>query len=93
MMKYSIFLIMVLFVLSGCTTQMTQQEAYDIASKSVCMQNGTISEEGSFNENSDTWWFEMETHNGALNCNPACVVYSQNRSAEINWRCTGAIVE
>jgi predicted lipoprotein with Yx(FWY)xxD motif len=42
-----------------------------------------------YNDNSKTWWLGIQiTRPG---CSPACVVY-ENRTAEINWRCTGAII-
>jgi hypothetical protein len=39
------------------------------------------------NEGTGTYWIEMDVEKEG--CNPACVVYPGNRTAEINWRCTG----
>jgi predicted lipoprotein with Yx(FWY)xxD motif len=42
-----------------------------------------------YNNNSDTWWFGLDTVKSG--CAPACVVYESNDTADVNWRCTGAI--
>ncbi len=64
--------------------------ARGIAEASACMEKGTLKEEYIFNENSLTWWIDMEVANAA-GCAPACVVSEPNGEAEINWRCTGAL--
>ena len=70
---------------------MSLEEAYDLAMNSeTCNAEGIISEEGFFNENSKTWWFDLETFEKAPGCNPACVVL-ENNLVEINWRCTGLL--
>lgn len=70
--------------------QMTVADALSIARASSCMDAGDISDvDPVYNENSKTWWLGIQiTQPG---CSPACVVY-ENRTAEINWRCTGLIV-
>jgi predicted lipoprotein with Yx(FWY)xxD motif len=69
---------------------MTVADALSIARASSCMDAGNISDvDAVYNNNSKTWWLDIQiTRPG---CNPACVVY-ENRTAEINWRCTGLIV-
>lgn len=64
--------------------------ARGIAEASACMEKGTLTDQVTFNENSLTWWIDMSVAN-APGCAPACVVFEQNSSAEINWRCTGAL--
>lgn len=64
--------------------------AKGIAEASPCMEKGTLKEEYTFNENSLTWWIDMEVAD-APGCAPACVVSEPNGEAEINWRCTGAL--
>jgi predicted lipoprotein with Yx(FWY)xxD motif len=70
--------------------QMTVADALGIARASSCMDAGNITDvDAVYNNNSKTWWLGIQiTQPG---CNPACVVY-ENRTAEINWRCTGLIV-
>jgi len=70
--------------------KMTAEEALGIARNSSCMDAGNVSGvEAVYNNNSKTWWLDIDMT--MAGCNPACVVYSSG-SAEINWRCTGAIV-
>jgi hypothetical protein len=45
---------------------------------------------GIYNENSKTWWFDANLNATKPGCNPACVVF-ENKTTEINWRCTGAV--
>jgi hypothetical protein len=53
------------------------------------MKEGGLKNFSFYNENSKTWWFDMDVVKPG--CNPACVVFEENRTTEINWRCTGAI--
>lgn len=69
---------------------MTLEEARQAAQASVCTEEGTLTEEASYNENSRTWWIGLEPEEEKQGCNPACVV-SQDGTAEVNWRCTGAL--
>jgi hypothetical protein len=68
-----------------------EAEARTIAEKS-CIKGGEALGEGSYNENSETWWFDANLNTTKEGCNPACVVSAQTKTAEINWRCTGLIV-
>ncbi len=54
-----------------------------------CSSIGDISTEGIYNENSDTWWFDLTSFEEIEGCNPACVVNLPREEAEVNWRCTG----
>jgi len=73
-----------------CT--LTQAQAFEIALNSTCVEEGKIKDSCTCNENSHTYWFEMEVE-GHEGCAPACVVSSATGQAEINWRCTGLIEE
>lgn len=64
--------------------------ARGVAQASACVEKGTLRDEYVFNENSLTWWIDMDVAN-APGCAPACVVSEPNGEAEINWRCTGAL--
>jgi len=57
-----------------------------------CSSIGNISENGIYNNNSKTWWFNLTPFNEKEGCNPACVVSLQNEKAEVNWMCTGLII-
>jgi len=41
------------------------------------------------NEYTSTYWINLDIKKEG--CNPACVVNIANRTAEINWRCTGLL--
>jgi serpin B len=68
---------------------MTLEEATRIAIESECGQKGTLTESYFCNENTGTWWIDLEIDQPG--CAPACVVDVNTGAAEINWRCTGAI--
>lgn len=51
--------------------------------------NGDLSNERFCNDNTGTWWIGFEPDEPKEGCNPACVVFIENETAEINWRCTG----
>jgi uncharacterized protein len=73
------------------TPPMSLDEAKQIASQSAsCMQAGTLQDTAVYNPNSNTWWIDLKA--GQPNCHPACVVDVQTKTAEVNWRCTGAVV-
>jgi putative hemolysin len=72
------------------TPPMSLAEAQQIASQSDCMQVGRTKNTGVYNPNSNTWWIDLDAT--ARGCNPACVVDVATRTAEVNWRCTGAAV-
>ena len=64
-------------------------DALVIAESSQCLIEGQLKETHYCNENSGTWWIDLEAEKPG--CNPACVVDLNSRTAEINWRCTGAL--
>ncbi|MDD4351756.1 MAG: hypothetical protein PHU71_02125 [Candidatus Gracilibacteria bacterium] len=71
---------------------MSEAEARVIAENS-CIKSGESLSSGYYNENSQTWWFDANLNASPAGCGPACVVSADTKTAEINWRCTGAIVD
>jgi hypothetical protein len=69
---------------------MTEAEARVIAEKS-CIKGAEALGAGTYNSNSQTWWYDANLNATRPGCNPACVVSEQTKTAEINWRCTGLI--
>src|SRR5512136_851484 len=72
------------------TPPMSLAEAQQIALQSDCMQVGRLKDTAVYNPNSNTWWIDLDAT--ARGCNPACVVNVVTKTAEVNWRCTGAAV-
>lgn len=72
---------------------LTLREAEEIALNTECTQKGTLTENSFYNENSKTWWIDLEMKEEFKKdfCNPACVISEKTKEAEINWRCTGAL--
>jgi len=72
------------------TSLMTEAEARALAEVS-CIKGGEALGAGTYNPNSKTWWFDANLNATQPGCNPACVVFEETRTTEINWRCTGII--
>ncbi|MBU0982137.1 hypothetical protein KKC94_05605 [Patescibacteria group bacterium] len=93
---YISLLLLTLFAFASCTTppqsSLSEQDAKAIAEKS-CIKGGESISDGYYNENSKTWWFDANLNQVTEGCNPACVVSEETLSAEINYRCTGLIIE
>jgi len=70
---------------------MSHDDAKRIAERD-CINEGESVDDGSYNPNSKTWWFDANLSENKEGCNPACVV-SEDGSTEINWRCTGLVEE
>ena len=68
---------------------MTSSEAITVAKSSPCMTYGNLTSNISYNLNTSTWWINLDTVKAG--CSPACVVY-ENRTADVNWRCTGLVM-
>lgn len=68
---------------------MELKEALIIASASECTKNGALTDHYTCNNNTGTWWIDLDLPKEG--CNPACVVNIENKTAEINWRCTGLL--
>jgi predicted lipoprotein with Yx(FWY)xxD motif len=73
-----------------CEGTLKESEALQIAN-AKCGKEGTLSTVVTFNPNSRTYWIDLTPNEVKAGCSPACVVYEENRSAEINWRCTGLL--
>ncbi|MFH1663988.1 MAG: DUF4382 domain-containing protein [archaeon] len=71
--------------------KLSKEQAREIALESECIQEGQLKENTTYNENSKTWWIDLNVKKQG--CNPACVVSEETGTAEINWRCTGLIPE
>lgn len=71
---------------------LSESEARIIAEKS-CIKGGESLARWSYNENSKTWWYDANLNATKPGCNPACVVSETTKTAEINWRCTGLILD
>ena len=80
--------------LAGCAKTGTQDEmckgmklaeAKQLAVASEC--GDKLKEMHFCNEGTNTWWIDLNIQKEG--CNPACVIHTDNRTAEINWRCTG----
>ena len=69
---------------------LTYEEASGIANTSTCLDEGELTDTYTYNGYTDTWWIDMIIDKPG--CAPACVVYEETKTAEINWRCTGAII-
>ena len=74
-----------------CFVHLNEDQARTIVLNSQCMAVGPIVGEGTYNNNTYTWWFDL--HAQRPGCSPACVVYEANETADVNWRCTGLITE
>ncbi len=82
-------------VLGNEETALTVDEAGLIALSSECAEQGDLLGTGIYNDNTSTWWLDLDMRpaHEKEGCNPACVVGDVTMTAEINWRCTGLIVE
>jgi hypothetical protein len=79
--------LLALLILASCAGQ-GGDDAKQVALSSTCMEYGNLTGESMYNDYTDTWWFEIDAVKEG--CAPACVVY-ENRTAEVNWRCTGLL--
>jgi len=69
--------------------QMSYEQAASIAKNSACAEQGQLEETHYCNTDTGTWWIDLSIEKPG--CSPACVVNANDGSAEINWRCTGAL--
>ena len=89
-----------MFLVAGCTNrgetmyycgEMSAIDARAIALQSDCLNYGILESNMSCNNNTMTWWIDMNPYEEMEGCNPACVVDVEEGTAEVNWRCTGLI--
>jgi hypothetical protein len=64
-------------------------EAQKIFDASQCSREGSAKPEHFCNETTGTLWIDIMAYRKG--CNPACVINVKTKTAEVNWRCTGAI--
>jgi|GEM_PF-1441708 len=64
-------------------------EAKEIAIASEC--GDRLKDTCMCNADTGTWWLDLDIEKEG--CNPACVVNVVTKTATINWRCTGVILE
>ncbi len=69
---------------------MTYEEARAIAENSECVENASLGVDHWCNNVTRTFWIDLNIEKKG--CNPACVVYIDNKTAEINWMCTGLLM-
>ena len=74
-----------------CQGKLAPNQALDIAKNSECTALGTLGGDVTYNNYTKTWWIDLVPKEPKSGCNPACVVWESNNSAEVNWRCTGLI--
>lgn len=68
---------------------MTWTTARELALVSECSDEGNFKEEPVCNEDTGTWWIDLDVYRSG--CNPACVIDITTGDAVINWRCTGLV--
>lgn len=68
---------------------LTYEQAREIAQQSDCVKEGKLTDKYFYNENSKTWWIDLDLEKPG--CAPACVIWEESKTAEINWRCTGLL--
>lgn len=71
-------------------SQISYDEARTIAQNSECVLEGPLKDTYIYNEFTKTWWIDLDASRPSCT-NPACVVFEETLTAEINWRCTGAL--
>jgi hypothetical protein len=82
----------VLYAQGGVPSEkLTLEEAIAIAQNSDCVKEGALTDTYVYNANTRTWWIDLDPYSEHEGCNPACVVYEDRKTAEINWRCTGLL--
>ena len=85
-------ILILFFLLAACAPTaeyckgMSYEEAVNIAKMSECGQ-GALKATHFCNEGTNTWWIDVNLKKEG--CNPACVINTETKQAEINWRCTG----
>lgn len=86
--RISVVFIVLLLIALSCSSRMRLEQARSIAEAGECA--GSLTDRAFYNPSTRTWWIDLDlTKQG---CAPACVIY-ENRTSEINWRCTGLLEE
>ncbi len=71
-----------------CEGSLKESDVRQIA-QDACVSTGNLTGNVTYNANSRTYWIDLDTV--LAGCAPACVVWEDNRSAEVNYRCTGLV--
>lgn len=69
--------------------KLSYQKAVEIVQNSQCLEQGQLKEIRFCNQDTGTWWIDLDIDKPG--CMPACVVHVSDKTAEINWRCTGVL--
>jgi len=69
-----------------CEGSLKGSEVMNIAD-ATCGAIGNLTGQIAYNNYTRTYWIDLDTIKPG--CSPACVVFEDNKTAEINWRCTG----
>jgi hypothetical protein len=93
---FAIFWLLMFWFLQTPETSLTKNTMSETNARAIaeatCIKGGGALSAGIHNEGTKTWWFDANLNATKPGCNPACVVSEETKTAEINWRCTGAIV-
>ncbi len=73
--------------------KITVGEARSIAKRDCLKPLDLLGSLEGYNKITKTWWFTLNLFDKKPLCNPVCVVKEETKTAEINWQCTGAIIE
>ena len=73
----------------GTDKKLSLSEAKEIAILSEC--GNKLLDTYICNEITGTWWINLDIEKEG--CSPACVIDVETKMAEINWRCTGLLLE
>ena len=74
---------------SSTGASMTWVTARELALVSECSAEGGFKERPICNEDTGTWWIDIDTD--VSGCNPACVIDVTTGDAIISWRCIGVV--
>ena len=69
--------------------KLSLSEAKEIAIQGQC--GNKLKDTYICNEITGTWWIDLDIEKAG--CSPACVINVETKTAEINWRCTGLILD
>lgn len=73
------------FCLAPTSSNISSDEAYEIAKKSECAKVGIIKEDCNCDSSTYDCSFTLETDK--TDCNPVCLVNLKTQAVKIDWRC------
>ena len=90
MNKILVLTLAAMVALAGCAQQeISREEAIEIA-EGYCAETANLTDQMAYNNNTRSWSILLDLE--MPGCNPTCMVF-ENRTAEINYMCTGLIVD